>query len=251
MRRLSFILLLVLFLGVPSLHAATPITPAPPTVKIPILVYHHVRATKGYAKSTWSWKMSVSPATFEKQMQWLVDKGYTTVDLTTAATILQGTEQGPAKPVVITFDDNNLTAYDVALPIMTARNQTATYYIITNKLDTNTTIDRERVKDLVAKGMSIQSHTIAHPVLTAVSLKRLDAELVESKRVLEELTGKPVLHVAYPGTAHNKTVREHAKQAGYVTGTLMDPRWATSKDDLFKLPRIMMTDDTNLSKVLP
>ncbi len=252
MRRLSLLLAFILLFAVPSAEgAASSSVPAVPAVKVPILVYHHVRPTKGYAKSTWSWKMSVTPATFEKQMQWLVDKGYTTVDLDTAAAILQGKQAGPAKPVVITFDDNNLTAYDVALPVMLARKQTATYYIITNKLDTKTTIDRERVKDLVAKGMSIQSHTIAHPVLTAVNMKRLDAELTESKRVLEELTGKPVRHIAYPGTAHNKTVREHAATAGYVTGTIMDPRWATSKDDLMKLPRIMMTDDTKLEKVLP
>jgi hypothetical protein len=60
-----------------------------------------------------------------------------------------------------------------------------------------------------------------------------------------------VRSVAYPSTAHNKTVRDAAKAADYTTGTIMDPRAATAKDDLFKLPRIMMRDDTKLAKVLP
>ncbi|HRH94047.1 MAG TPA: polysaccharide deacetylase family protein [Candidatus Peribacteria bacterium] len=254
MKRSLALLTVLLSLGTSVAMAASAVpaaAPKPATPSIPILVYHHVRATKGYAKSTWSWKMSVSPKVFEAQMQWLVDHGYQTVSLDAAAAILQGKDAGPAKPVVITFDDNNLTAYDLALPVLLSHGQTATYYIITNKLGNKSTIDRDRVKDLVAKGMDIQSHTDSHVVLTAVGTKRLDFELTESKRILEELTGRPVTHLAYPGTAHNKTVREHAQKAGYVTGTLMDPRNATPKDDLMKLPRIMMTDDTKLAKVLP
>jgi peptidoglycan/xylan/chitin deacetylase (PgdA/CDA1 family) len=218
----------------------------PAAQKIPILVYHHVRSTKGYAKTTWSYKMSVSPKVFEAQMQWIADKGYTTITLDTLAAILQGTETGPAKPVVITFDDNNLTAYDIALPILQKHNQIAVYYIITNRLGNAGFIDADRVKDLAAKGMDIESHTVTHSTLTALSLKKLDSELTESKRSLEELTGHPVRHIAYPSTMQNATVRKHTKDAGYITGTIMDPRPATAKDDLFKLPRIMMTDDTKL-----
>lgn len=195
--------------------------------------------------------MSVTPSIFEKQMQWIVDHGYTTVDLDTAAAILKNEQAGPTKPLVITFDDNNLNAYDNGVPVLEKLGLTATFYIITNRLDNKQTIDRERVKTLAEKGMSIQSHTVTHSTLTALSLKKLDWELAESKRVLEELTGQPVRHVAYPSTTHNKTVRAHAATAGYVTGTIMDPRTATEKDELMKLPRIMMTDDSNLAKVLP
>jgi len=219
--------------------------------KIPILVYHHVRPQEGWGKSTWSWKMTVTPQTFEKQMKWLVDHNYTAVDLNTFMSIVRGEMLGPVKPVVITFDDNQLNAFENGLPILKKYNQTAVFYIITNKLKNKDTINEERVKTLVAEGMSIESHTIAHPVLTLVDDARLEAELRESKRVLEELTGKPVLHLAYPGTTHNQKVRDRAKAAGYVTATIMDPRPATEKDDFYKLPRIMMTDDTNLEKVLP
>lgn len=220
-------------------------------VRVPILVYHHIREQQKWPKTTWSWKMTVSPKVFETQMQWIADHGYTTVNLDTAAAILKGEQAGPTKPIVLTFDDNNLNAYENGLPVLLKHNMTAVFYIITNRLKNPDTIDETRVKDLVSKGMDIQSHTVDHATMTALSLKKLDAELIESKNTLEALTGKPVLHVAYPSTAQNKTVREHTKAAGYVTGTIMDPRVATPKDDLYKLPRIMMTDDTNLKKVLP
>ncbi len=232
----------------PSTHAQT----APgKKFSIPILVYHHVRPQQGWAKSTWSWKMTVTPATFEKHMKWLADNNYTSIDLTTMTKILKGELQGPVKPVVITFDDNNLNAYENALPVLKKYYQKAVFYQVSNRLKNPGTIDEARTKELVKAGMFVESHTVSHSTLTYLSRKRLDEELTESRKTLEALTGKPVLHLAYPSTAQNALVRERAKAAGYLTASIMDPRPVTEKDDWFKLPRIMMTDDTNLAKVLP
>lgn len=218
---------------------------------IPILVYHHIRDTKPYPKTTWSWKMSVSPSIFEQQIRWMSEHGYTSIDLDTAAAILRGERAGPAKPVVITFDDNQRSQYELALPVLQKYNMMGVFYLTTNRLKNSSFILEDEVKHMSDLGMSIQSHTITHSTMTALSLAKLDLELQESKATLEAITGKPVLHVAYPSTAQNATVREHTKAAGYVTGTIMDPRNATQKDDLMKLPRIMMTDDSVLSRVLP
>jgi peptidoglycan/xylan/chitin deacetylase (PgdA/CDA1 family) len=237
-------------LGIGTLSTAFAATSAPRP--IPILVYHHVRDTRPYPKTTWSWKMSVSPAVFEKHMQWIVDNGYTTVTMDTLTDILSGKIVGPKKPVVITFDDNNVTQYDIALPILEKHRQIAVFYLVTSTLKMkNAVINADRALDLHRRGMDVQSHTVTHATLNAVSMKRLDSELIDSRKALEALLGKKVQHIAYPSTAHNSTVRAHAVSAGYITGVIMDPRAATMSDDLRKLPRIMMTDDTKLSKVLP
>jgi peptidoglycan/xylan/chitin deacetylase (PgdA/CDA1 family) len=227
-------------------------TPVSPSLKIPILVYHHIRDTKPYSPSTWSWKMSVSPKIFDAQMQWLVDHNYTTIDLNTYVAIMQSKQAPPEKPVVITFDDNNLSQYELGLPILEKNGQVAVFYLITDKLSQKSgVINADIAKIMSDKGMDIESHTLDHVVLTQINAARLASELVDSKKRLEEIIGKPVLHVAYPGTAHNKTVREATAKAGYVTGSIMDPRDATPADDFYKLPRIMMTDTTDLKKVLP
>lgn len=221
-----------------------------PSVRIPILVYHHIRDTKPYPTSTWSYKMSVSPSIFEKQMQWIKDHGYVTVTLDQALDQLRG-KPGPEKPVVITFDDNNRTQYTYAFPLLKKNNQIGVFYLVTNRLKNHAFILEEEVKTMAEAGMDIQSHSVTHSTLSMLNLKRLDEELAQSKKTLEAITGKSVYHVAYPSTGQNKTVRERAKAAGYTTGTIMDPRVATPKDDAYKLPRIMMTDDTNLQRVLP
>jgi peptidoglycan/xylan/chitin deacetylase (PgdA/CDA1 family) len=227
------------------------ILPPRDDLPIPILVYHHIRKQEGWSKSTWSWKMTVTPETFEKQMKWLKDHNYESIDLDTYVAIRKKELRGPEKPVVITFDDNNLNAYENGVPVMGKYGFTATFYQITNHLKNPNMIDENRTKDLINRGFDIQSHTVSHTVLPTVSSDRLKNELSDSKKILEELTGKPIRHLCYPGTAHNQKVRDAAKAAGYITGTIMDPRISTAKDDLMKLPRIMMTDDTNLQNYLP
>jgi peptidoglycan/xylan/chitin deacetylase (PgdA/CDA1 family) len=219
--------------------------------EIPVLVYHHVRKQEGWGKTTWSWKMTVTPQTFEKQMQWIADHGYTTMTLDEVTAAIRGDAYLPEKPVVITFDDNNLSQMDVALPIMEKYGQKAVFYLIAKYLDSPNMVNRERALALQDKGHEIASHTMTHRALPGLNDEELAWELVESKRVLEELTGRPVNHVAYPGTAHNQRVRDAAKAAGYVTATIMDPRYVDQTHDWMKWPRIMMTDDTNLEKTLP
>ncbi len=184
-------------------------------------------------------------------MEWIRQHGYTTINLDTYVSIMRGDIAGPAKPIVITFDDNNLTQYTLAAPILREQSHIAVFYLVTNRLKNKSFITEDQVKQLAEWGMDIQSHTLDHATLTHLSLKRLDEEFVQSKAVLEALTGNAVRHVAYPSTAHNKTVRERASNAGFVTGTIMDPRPATSKDDLLRLPRIQMNDTTKLATLLP
>lgn len=234
----------------PAPQPPAPATP-PTELTVPILVYHHVRPTGSYPKETWSYKMSVSPKAFETQMQWLVDHGYTTVTLTTLAEMRAGTRLGPTKPVVITFDDNQMSAYDLALPVLVKNNQTAVFYLITNRLENADSIGTDEIPKLVEAGMEIGSHTVTHSDLVRVSDAQLKTEMADSRTALEAVTGTPVLHLAYPLTSQNERVRTAAQAAGYSTATVMDPRPSTMKDSPWKLPRIMMTDDTNLAKVLP
>ncbi len=225
-------------------------TPDQP-LSIPVLVYHHIRPTTGYAKTTWSWKMSVTPSVFERHMQWLADKGYTTIDLDTLACIMARTCGMPEKPVVITFDDNNRSQYELAFPVLRRHGFTGVFYLVANRLENKANILREEVQEMASAGMDIQSHTMTHAWLTSRTPEQLTWELAESRRILEEFTGKPVRHVAYPSVMHNATVRARAQELGYVTGSIMDPRNARDTDDRFKLPRIMMTDDTVLERVVP
>lgn len=220
-------------------------------LSIPILVYHHIRPDEGWPRDSWNYKMSITPEGFERQMKWIAEHGYTAVKMDAAAALLKGELDWPTKPVVITFDDNQLTQYTAAAPIMEKYGLIGVFYQVTDRLDTPGTLDREKTLDLLKRGHDIQSHTLSHRALTGLTPDEAERDMRESRLKLEELLGRPVLHLAYPGTAHNQAVRERAKAAGYVTATIMDPRRAVPSDDLYRLPRIMMIETTDLAKTLP
>lgn len=238
--------------GISSSRAAVvPVPAVPKAFAIPILVYHHIRLASPYPKSTWSWKMSVSPEVFKKQMQWLDDHDYTTVTLDTFVKIKNGEILGPVKPVVITFDDNNENAYEQAFAVLKQHFFIATWYVITNRFDKPTFLTTAQIKEMAAAGMDIQSHSVTHSWMTNLPVSRQKWELDESRKAIETLTGKPVRHLAYPLTMRNAQVINSVREEWYATATIMDPRPATQKDDLLTLPRIMMTDDTDLKRWLP
>lgn len=65
------------------------------------------------------------------------------------------------------------------------------------------------------KGMEIGAHTLTHPVLTKLHPDSVFKELTESKKILEDIVGEPVLSFCYPGGKFNKVVRSLVVEAGY------------------------------------
>jgi peptidoglycan/xylan/chitin deacetylase (PgdA/CDA1 family) len=64
-------------------------------------------------------------------------------------------------------------------------------------------------------GVTIGSHTRRHISMPVESAATVDAELRESKRVLEARLGAPVLHFAYPGGQFTPETVDAAARAGY------------------------------------
>jgi peptidoglycan/xylan/chitin deacetylase (PgdA/CDA1 family) len=78
----------------------------------------------------------------------------------------------------------------------------------------------DHVRALRAAGMDVQSHTHTHRVLHTLTPEALARELGESRRILEEVLGEPVLSVSYPVglPLEDGPVREAVRDAGYLLG---------------------------------
>jgi peptidoglycan/xylan/chitin deacetylase (PgdA/CDA1 family) len=76
-------------------------------------------------------------------------------------------------------------------------------------------IPAEQIHTLKAIGMEIGSHTLTHPVLTKLSRDQVLHELVASKRILENISGEPVVSLAYPEGKFNSTIGPWVAAAGY------------------------------------
>src|SRR5690348_1118898 len=93
-------------------------------LRVPVLMYHEIAD----AAATPS-RLAVSPDVFADQVAYLHDAGFTAITAgALAAFLADGVGELPEQPVVLTFDDGYGDFYSQALPVLNAREYTATLF---------------------------------------------------------------------------------------------------------------------------
>ena len=75
------------------------------TITMPILLYHYVRTPPSMLIDLVGYKLSVSPADFTAQMDWLQSNRYHPVDFNEVRAYFAGTAPLHSTPVVMTFEE--------------------------------------------------------------------------------------------------------------------------------------------------
>jgi peptidoglycan/xylan/chitin deacetylase (PgdA/CDA1 family) len=114
-------------------------------------------------------------------------------------------------------------------------------------LDLVRPLNWDQIKEMSDNGIEIGSHTVTHPYLTNLTRDQLEYELGESKRVIEQHTGRSVKSIAYPAGVYDKEVVDCAKRCGYQFGISYDHGIKRlNEDDLFAIPRIHVETDVSV-----
>jgi peptidoglycan/xylan/chitin deacetylase (PgdA/CDA1 family) len=186
-------------------------------ITLPILMYHYVRTPPSTKTDLLGYRLSVSPADFTTQMDWLSRNGYHPVDFNDVRAYFAGTQPLPAKPLVITLDDGYADLYTTAFPILAAHGFKAVAYIVSGFVGWSQYVSSAQVVQMDHNGIEIASHTVNHANLARSSSPSVMWELVDSKRTLENLVGHPVLDFAYPSGQFNAQTVAAVQRAGYDT----------------------------------
>lgn len=96
----------------------------------------------------------------------------------------------------------------------------------------------EKAREMDAEGVRIESHTVRHPILTGIEPEKLDFELKNSKKRLEEVLERRVENFCYPNGSYNETVQKAVKNAGYKSATTTEYGFNSGNQDVFLLKRI-------------
>lgn len=186
------------------------------------LVYHDVQplaARSGGGPD----HFTVPLASFECMLDAIAEARHAGCSLATAIT------QPGRRRVAITFDDGTLGQYDYAFPALVARGMTATFYVTIDWIGTPGFMSWDQLRDLVASGMSVQSHTATHPFLSELGADELRAELIASKAALDTELGQDTSEIAFPGgDAPTAKLRFLITEAGYRTA--VGTRWGVNSD---------------------
>ncbi len=221
---------------------------------IPILVYHQI--SEAPPKGAPFRGLYVAPAAFARQMALLKLLGYQGLSMSGLMPHLRGEKTG--KVVGITFDDGYLNNLTHALPVLQRHGFSATCYAVSNLLGKTNVwdqdigiaqvplMDADQLREWVAGGQEVGSHTQNHARLLQCDAPTALAEMTQDKAALEGLLGAPVQHFCYP---YGKYASEHvtmARQVGFQTVTTTRRGRSAVQGDLLELPRVPVVRSTSL-----
>jgi peptidoglycan/xylan/chitin deacetylase (PgdA/CDA1 family) len=148
---------------------------------------------------------------------------------TPTATVREAAGQSPLRSLVLTFDDGFLNFYTHAFPVLETFGAKVTVFPTAGFIGLASDWDilprrehlgKSHIREIADHGHEIGSHTMTHADLTKLRTGDLERELRDSKRVLEDITGKPVTSLSFPFGFWNKRVWETARRFGYTQATV-------------------------------
>lgn len=201
-----------------------------------VLMYHELKTTPLNEFDT-------TPADFASQLDWLKNNGYVTLSLEEFITYTQKGEGFPEKSVLITFDDGYEGIYDYAFPELKKRAMKAAFFItaftVGGVSGEYPHITYSQLAEMAAdKNISIGSHTVSHTRLTELSPDAVKIEVLRSKQILENFTGKKIRAIAYPEGYYNSEVIDAVKEAGYEIAFSVQDRGRFGHEACYSIPRI-------------
>jgi peptidoglycan/xylan/chitin deacetylase (PgdA/CDA1 family) len=211
---LLLVALLLAFFAAPRTETALAVAPVA-SVRVPILMYHAVDARP--IPGPYGPQLTITPKQLRSELAYLVGRGFHFVSLTQIWNRLNGTASLPSKPVALVFDDGYEDNYAVAFPILKQYGAKATFFVITDAVGKRGYMTWAELQRIRAAGMWIESHTVHHRDLTALSAASLRTELVGSRAALKAHLGIDSRFLGYPGGKYKPAIFRAVKSAGYVT----------------------------------
>ncbi len=206
----------------------------------PILEYHMVTDNPPIDAEVYN----VPPEEFDAQLDYLQQKGYTTLTLQEFMRAKHGKLTMPDKPIVLTFDDGYANIYTEMLPILEAHGMKAVVYVISNELGKDGYLTLEQVKDLQLRGVEIGSHTADHLALVGLEGEFLLNQVRNSKIYLEWSGLDTIYSFSYPNGAYNSELAELVKREGYLTAVTGDVGLNTMESNPYTLKRVHIRQPT-------
>ncbi|MDY2636860.1 MAG: polysaccharide deacetylase family protein [Phascolarctobacterium sp.] len=211
----------------------------------PVLMYHAVGNEYG---PDWPQSLIMRPELFEEHLRYLKEQGYIIVSVEQLAHRLEKGESVD-KYVALSFDDGYKNNHSVALPIMQKYDAKGSFFVINKEMGDKEHMNEAEIKEMLAAGMELGSHTYSHAPLAKIDTKYLVWELDTSRYWLKKkFDGYIVRTLAYPNGSYNKTVIEAAKKYGFyraLTGHIGLNTAATYKAAPMEMYRVTVTDDGN------
>jgi peptidoglycan/xylan/chitin deacetylase (PgdA/CDA1 family) len=217
---------------------------------LPVLLYHRLVNKDSQVGRH---KIYVNQSDFERQMEYLKNKGYETI---TFRDLSQDPSLDLYKKVILTFDDGYEDNYSLLFPILKRYGFTAVIYLVTQAKSNLwgmaegepvlNLMDAAQVKEMSDYGIEMGGHTQTHVDLLKVDSATGKREILGNKEDVQKLTNKAPLSFAYPYGAIGPDVKNHLREAGYKYAVSTNKGPDLFNEDLFQVKRIEIRPKTTL-----
>lgn len=205
-----------------------------PCVHLPVLMYHRVQ-TKEKAEEEKQTSISIYTDFFEKQMQYLKDKGYSTVSMQDLVNFFDNGTKIPPKSILITFDDGYENFYTDAYPILQKLDFKATVFIPTGLMNNPGYLSWEQISSI--SNVLFANHTWSHKnVMTSVSEMQYEVSTADIQLTDHGLNSPKVF--AYPYGLDTGASEKYLSSLDYKLAFTTLPGSNLCAKKRFSLPRI-------------
>ena len=136
-----------------------------------------------------------------------------------------------------------LNTYFIHKPLSDIRELLSSYNFSEEEYACTLLMSEEHLKAISADILcTIGSHTLSHPHLSWISSDEQEREVVESKRVLEKLIDKPILHFSYPYGDYTSESIKIVQEAGYKSAVGAWGGFLRHNQTLYTMSRCIITD---------
>lgn len=200
-----------------------------------ILAYHGINRD--------NWRFSVDPEVFKQHMLYL-KRRYDFITLADLLAYMEGKKELARPSVVLTIDDG----YKDVLEIKDFLREQAirpTLFVLSDPKHVNekevgiqaTFLSVQDIKQAIKDGWEIGCHSATHDNLSERD-QILRAEIIDSKKTLENELGIAIPYFSYPRGKYSKDVLRIVTKAGYQLAVTMDDGFITEKTNPLLVPRV-------------
>ncbi|CAK7260037.1 MULTISPECIES: polysaccharide deacetylase family protein [unclassified Shinella] len=115
----------------------------------------------------------------------------------------------------VTFDDGNLSDYDVALPVLADHGRSGIFFVLAGRIGQKGYLSAAQIRDIAAAGMTVGSHGHDHVDWRSLDEAGYRRELVDARRKIEDVLGAPVAYASIPFGGFDRSVLRRLKAERY------------------------------------
>jgi len=205
-----------------------------------ILMYHRIAEVDSDP-----WALSVSPKHFGEHLEVLKQ----TTHPVSLQRLLRDMNSSNIshRSIVITFDDGYASCFERGMAVLEDVGCKAIQFLVSGRIgktnDWDATgepiVHKSQVRDWLANGHLIGSHTNTHPDLTKLPERDAREEIMASRKRLEDTFGVAVNHFAYPLGACNERLVGIVRESGYATAVTTEFGVNDDGTNPYRLRRIL------------